>query len=315
MTAVLEHESLGERHPIGATHIVGRSDACSLRVMNPRTSRTHAEMTWDGSVWHLRDLASRNGTYVGRRRLAPGERAQLGAGDVIAFGDLRDTYRFVAAGPPAPVARSDRGERVQASGDRLYLPKGSFIREAPRDAEHGDDWLAVDLAAGESISGRDGGREIHCGGRRWHLERPVAPNETCHGEITHCMLDQLHLCITVSRNQDYVTIVAIRGGQAITLDSYVHNDILLVLARQRLHDSHIGLPEAEQGWMDREILMKEVGMDETRLNAEVYKARQHFRKVGLIDYRRIIQCRNPRQRRLGTGNVEIDSMAPCRRVG
>lgn len=64
---------------------VGRRPGLALVLGLQSVSRTHAEfVNRDGALW-LRDLGSKNGTFVNGRRV---EEAQLNAGDIIHFADF-----------------------------------------------------------------------------------------------------------------------------------------------------------------------------------------------------------------------------------
>lgn len=43
---------------------VGRDPSCDLAIDHPSVSRNHAELYHNGESWHLRDLGSKNGTFV-----------------------------------------------------------------------------------------------------------------------------------------------------------------------------------------------------------------------------------------------------------
>jgi hypothetical protein len=63
--------------------VIGRSSACELVVEDDTVSRRHAELELRDGTWRLRDLGSRNGTWVNGRRAAdvevrPGDELQLG---------------------------------------------------------------------------------------------------------------------------------------------------------------------------------------------------------------------------------------------
>lgn len=69
---------------------IGRAADCGLRLEHPSVSRAHAELDFDGDAWRVRDLESKNGTFVDGEpvvgesalRRAPGKRAWLRFGDV-----------------------------------------------------------------------------------------------------------------------------------------------------------------------------------------------------------------------------------------
>jgi ABC-type multidrug transport system ATPase subunit len=65
---------------------IGRDPLCRLVVDDPRVSREHLEIGWDGTGWRLRDLDTRNGTYgpagrIGTLDLTGPYRLRLGAPD------------------------------------------------------------------------------------------------------------------------------------------------------------------------------------------------------------------------------------------
>ena len=43
---------------------IGRAADCDLVLDHPSVSRAHAELSHDGQRWQLRDLGSKNGSYV-----------------------------------------------------------------------------------------------------------------------------------------------------------------------------------------------------------------------------------------------------------
>ena len=93
----------GQRaHEVGAHTIIGRSEACQIRVDDPMVSAAHAEIIrTDDGTYHVRDLGSRRGTFVGNRKITE---ARLRHGDELMIGAAR--LRFEDAG--APVAADDQ---------------------------------------------------------------------------------------------------------------------------------------------------------------------------------------------------------------
>jgi pSer/pThr/pTyr-binding forkhead associated (FHA) protein len=45
--------------------LIGRSTMCTLQIDAADVSKEHASLRWVGDGWELRDLGSRNGTFVG----------------------------------------------------------------------------------------------------------------------------------------------------------------------------------------------------------------------------------------------------------
>jgi len=61
--------------------LIGRASDCHLRVADPRVSRHHCELLIEDNQVRIRDLGSRNGTFVNGEPVC-GERT-LGDGDVV----------------------------------------------------------------------------------------------------------------------------------------------------------------------------------------------------------------------------------------
>src|SRR6476620_9322814 len=70
-------------HPLQVGSVIGRSEACELRLDHLSVSRNHARLEREGPLWLLRDLGSKNGSFVNgeRRELAP-----LGPQDTVRLG-------------------------------------------------------------------------------------------------------------------------------------------------------------------------------------------------------------------------------------
>lgn len=68
--------------------IIGRAEDCSIQLDEPRASRWHCRIDRKGSRFILRDLESRNGTFVNGVRvvqkvLAPGDRIRIGRTEIV----------------------------------------------------------------------------------------------------------------------------------------------------------------------------------------------------------------------------------------
>ena len=68
-------------HLATAAVTIGRAPTNQIVIKDERCSRTHVEVFTSGGRWTIRDLESRNGTFVGEE-LIKGDRV-LQAGDLI----------------------------------------------------------------------------------------------------------------------------------------------------------------------------------------------------------------------------------------
>ncbi len=61
----------GEVFPLsGRTFLIGRAPECDLRLVDAFVSRHHCLLERTGDEWSVRDLGSRNGTWVDERPIA-----------------------------------------------------------------------------------------------------------------------------------------------------------------------------------------------------------------------------------------------------
>ena len=80
---------------IDGDHVLGRDPDLELFFDSPGVSRRHAVIRVDGDEATVEDLGSKNGTFVGNRRLDPS--ARLADGDVIRIGPVALTFKVLRA--------------------------------------------------------------------------------------------------------------------------------------------------------------------------------------------------------------------------
>src|SRR5689334_6324595 len=72
--------------PEEGTVMLGRGDRCDVLVDDGSVSREHAALHVRSGVVTIEDLGSRNGTRVGGRTLAKGERVTVGLNELFELG-------------------------------------------------------------------------------------------------------------------------------------------------------------------------------------------------------------------------------------
>lgn len=95
-------DGFGAPHPVAERTVIGRNQENQLVVLAASVSREHAELRKTPDGWHVRDLGSRNGTFVdgtrGQGRIHLAARSVLKVGDV-AMWFLAEVVHEPAAGP------------------------------------------------------------------------------------------------------------------------------------------------------------------------------------------------------------------------
>lgn len=75
--------------------VIGRDDACNLKLIDKRVSRNHTEIRISGDLLWVRDLKSTNGTFVNQIRIESSE--LLKPDDIIAIGAFKFKVKLDSA--------------------------------------------------------------------------------------------------------------------------------------------------------------------------------------------------------------------------
>jgi hypothetical protein len=102
---VLDGKHAGRQMKLPATQfVIGRDPSCHLRPTSSDVSRFHCAIATYSGQPHVRDLKSRNGTFVNERRISGAVR--LHRGDVLRIGPLRFRIVIESLEPSPHVAKS-----------------------------------------------------------------------------------------------------------------------------------------------------------------------------------------------------------------
>lgn len=284
-------------------HTIGRSNKSTLQLSDRRVSSQHAEIRWNGVSWRVRDLGSRNGTFLDGERLTPGVEYPLRRGSMLAFGTQAQRWELTDDFPPS-VMLVPLGE-----GDPRLIEDGLLAVPSPEDPQF-TIYRAPD--GGWLLENQDGSvplrdqQTVELNGRVWRFCAPQEVYQTSLVDGAIRDLSELHLRFSVSRDEEHVKVVILLGKETHDLGSRNHNYLLLTLARQRLTDAAQGLPDEECGWLSLEDLEHDPSMSGPQLNMDVFRIRKQFAALGIPDAARIIERRpRPRQIRLGVRNVAV----------
>jgi hypothetical protein len=297
---LLEQLDNERRFTLGTRCLLGRHPACDVQLLDGRVSGEHASLHWVGSHWELRDLGSRNGTFLEGRRLASGERVELWQGGHFLLGKSGIGFRLLEAGPPMARARQVATGLVRvATGSLLVLPDDE-VPQASLFPLEGGQWV---LELGEERRRMKDQDRLWVGGSEWVVELPIAATETLE-EADAPTLGEVRLRIGVSRDEEHVEVaVVLRDGERM-LPPRSSQYLLATLARLRLAEH--ALAPSEQGWVDREELCRMLATDTNKLNVDIHRVRKQFGALGIQDAAGVVERRpGTGQVRLGVRHVEV----------
>ncbi len=92
-------DGFGAAHAVGERSVIGRSNDGQIVILAASVSREHAELK-QGDTWTVRDLGSRNGTFVDRTRTQG--RVTLPPRAIVKIGDVPLWFLAEVAEEPAP---------------------------------------------------------------------------------------------------------------------------------------------------------------------------------------------------------------------
>jgi len=125
----------------GARNVLGKAPQADIAFDNPYVSRQHAEIAFAGDAYSIRDLGSKNGTFVDGQRVGQTPR-QLDGGEVIelGLGQVVATFRLGSStitlpGPSARPVPTASGSAAPASTPLAPRPpaRGLFVDVAGRE--------------------------------------------------------------------------------------------------------------------------------------------------------------------------------------
>ena len=121
--------------------VIGRRHDCDLRIPLMSVSRRHCQFNRDEGVLKIRDLGSRNGTYLNGKRI---DEAVIQAGDYIEVGPLKFVLQI--DGEPKDIAEPELAAQV------LPQESASTSDSAADDFESFIELDELDSSEGESDS-------------------------------------------------------------------------------------------------------------------------------------------------------------------
>jgi hypothetical protein len=289
----------GRTIPIPSECLLGRSDACAVRFDRADVSSEHASLRWSGARWELRDLASRNGTYLDGVRLLSGQRAALRRGSRVGVGAAGAALELTDDGPPRLAA-------LELDSDRWLAAEGGVL--ALPDDDSPELCVIHQPEAGFLCQTSEGARVVRSGEtlvlgtKRFRLHLPVEVAPTLDAECP-AVSAAAPPCLTfrVSRDEEYIELDATTPDRAVrSLGARAHHYLLLCLAKLRARDAaDSNLDPAEHGWVHLDELGDMLRLDKNHLYVSIHRARRQLTALHIEQAAAVVEARP------GTGMVRF----------
>lgn len=91
--------------------LIGRGEENDITINDASVSRKHARITRNGHAYFMRDLKSRNGTWIEGNILRAGEKREIGRGCIVALGNV-----LLSVGPKSPAGTIPNQYAIDLSG-------------------------------------------------------------------------------------------------------------------------------------------------------------------------------------------------------
>lgn len=303
--AILRSTDSEQQCNLVAEHLVGRSARCDLQLEETYVSSQHASIRWSGECWEIRDLGSRNGTWLDGQRLEPfvvrGHGYRLTLGALVAFGQPSKTWTLSDASPPRPmIVELSDGRALFLEDDMIGIPSTACPEAAVVRGADGR-WL-LECSDGSSLRIADGST-FEVQGRAWKF---YCPNLVVHTSAVEerASVRAITLRFEVSSDEEHVELSLEAAGKSTPLGSRAHNYVLLTLARHRLQDMKRGIHESACGWVYQDELLRKLATSATQLNVDIFRIRSQFGALGLHDPALVVE-RRPRTKQLRIGVASI----------
>jgi hypothetical protein len=280
--AILINRQTKQRCILQSHHSFGRlQSSVNTFVADVYTSKIHAFIEWNDQHWLLRDVSS-NGTWLNGIKLARDQIAQLNIGDVLNFAS-KSGYAFEVADVNAPcdclIPVEHNSEAIELEYFHLLPCKKSQQLILSYNNQTYSWWQEIldDNLSQLIIPAELHDREcLSIDGLTWQLQinRTIADTQLLRPTVTS--LDELTFIFQTSLDEESTHIVMQSGEQNIDMLVRSHHYLTLTLARQRAKDMQEGVDVTEQGWVYADMLVKDLGLDASHLNIQIYRIRKQF---------------------------------------
>jgi hypothetical protein len=277
---------------------IGRSKASGLCLADAYASMTHASIVEVGGKWTVRDLCSRNGTFVDGTLVSPGKSVPLRAGTRVSFGARRAEWIFADARRAQCVAEPlEGGDPVVMRHGLLALPSEDDPRVTVYEHRWGG-WVVE--RSGEDDRDSQSVDVVRVGDRAWRLRCPAAVRGKRFAHPVHTP----PVSILISNDGECLEVRLGPKDRPIAMRARDEDYLLLSLVRRCLAGRRGDVTDWERGWMYEDRAPEPPNGAPPRVDLDVFRIRQRAAVAGL-EYPADVILRHAATRQLRIGTTEV----------
>ncbi len=254
-------------------HTFGRADNCHTHLTRSDVSRIHAIVFWKDDSWFIEDKST-NGIWVNDHKLVKTQIYQLKQNDVIVFSSkTSESFTMINTNEPCDLMVS-----IQNNYAPIYLKKPmTMVSDTCTMQYKNDKWHLIDNQHNHTIQDSE---IVNISGRPYCLQYNHIEYKTVQNRPVAQSIDDLEFLLDVSDDEESVKLsindsvqTSVIEGNRIQSQLY----LMLCLARKTLADKAQGYAENNQGWIDLNLLSKELGIEPDNTRIRLHRLRTRLR--------------------------------------
>jgi len=283
-------------------HTFGRRrDSVDTHINHSYISKLHATIEWREPNWLLKDL-SKNGIKLNNKIIPAQKAVVLTEGDVIEFAGISElTLVLTDLTPPKSILINQTApSRTIDLTESLLLPNEHTPELALFLCPDREQWFTESVESGEENGPHDQNDIITFGGSDWRFLLVSDDGVTKEFSEKRTSLDDVVFRFDISQDEENTELTLIENGVEIELGERSHHYLLVHLLRHRLQGEH------GTGWLDSQVLMKELGLEESHMNIQIFRARKQIASAlpAIVGRSKLIERRRGALR-AGIHNIQI----------
>lgn len=283
-------------------HTLGRRDGTVDTLLKySYVSKLHAVIEWREPNWLIKDV-SKNGLKLNNKIIPAQKPTILSVGDTIdmaGMGDVILTVKDLSAPVPLLINQASPIETIKI-GESVLLPSDSAPELALHLCPDREQWFSDSVETGEETGPHEHGDLIRINNVDWKFLLIAEDDVTTVVSSNQITLDDVIFRFDLSQDEESANLTLVDNGVELELGERSHHYLLVHLLRHRLQSGD------DIGWLDTQLLMKELGLEETHLNIQIFRARKQVASAlpTVTGHSKLIERRRGALR-LGIKNFEI----------